>query len=115
MNNKKKKNHELVVMVEWQSIIVISYLDLLDEREQNAQIIGVIGEGWRRWQSDHHFDLSVQFGVFNHGDEEYGGTQRMTHVNQFRLTSFPSYVLNDGWNVVISYFVPPKDIQWTWS
>ena len=45
MNNKKKKNHELVVMVEWQSIIVISYLDLLDEREQNAQIIGVIGEG----------------------------------------------------------------------
>lgn len=84
------------------------YLYFFAEREKVLQVIVEIHESWRRRQGNHHVNFILQFWMFDHGNEKAGRTERMAHINQFRLTVGCQYVIDVGWDVVFSQLVPSE-------
>ena len=45
--------------------------------------------------------------MIDHRYKKPGGAKRVADKNQFRLASCLQNVVDDGWYVVVSHFIPP--------
>lgn len=69
----------------------------------------VVKSMYRFLKTYHNINFGVQFRVFDHSDEENSASQRVSYVRQFRLARLFENIIDNGGNIIVSYFIPADE------